>query len=149
MIETIGLTKRYGSAVAVDNLSLHVSEGELGREPTVLVKSLPVRDPDEPVIFQGLRTDDAMVARYSGYGRPGPAAGVGIRTSFSMLTFERFRDHARSLANIFAVVRITDLPVARLSQRRPDDAGFSAWWPPARADWTIRARVVRRHASHQ
>jgi osmoprotectant transport system ATP-binding protein len=29
MIETIGLTKRYGSAVAVDDLSLHVSEGEL------------------------------------------------------------------------------------------------------------------------
>jgi len=29
MIETIGLTKRYGSAAAVDDLSLHVSEGEL------------------------------------------------------------------------------------------------------------------------
>ena len=29
MIETIGLTKRYASAVAVDDLSLHVSEGEL------------------------------------------------------------------------------------------------------------------------
>jgi osmoprotectant transport system ATP-binding protein len=29
MIDTIGLTKRYGSAVAVDDLSLHVSEGEL------------------------------------------------------------------------------------------------------------------------
>ncbi|MGH9350296.1 MAG: ABC transporter ATP-binding protein [Vicinamibacterales bacterium] len=29
MIDTIGLTKRYGSAVAVDDLSLHVSAGEL------------------------------------------------------------------------------------------------------------------------
>ena len=29
MIETIGLTKRYGRAVAVDDLSLRVSEGEL------------------------------------------------------------------------------------------------------------------------
>jgi osmoprotectant transport system ATP-binding protein len=29
MIETLGLTKRYGNVVAVDDLSLHVSKGEL------------------------------------------------------------------------------------------------------------------------
>jgi osmoprotectant transport system ATP-binding protein len=29
MIETVGLTKRYGGVVAVDDLSLHVGEGEL------------------------------------------------------------------------------------------------------------------------
>src|SRR5688572_12358641 len=29
MIETVGLTKRYGNVVAVDDLSVHVSKGEL------------------------------------------------------------------------------------------------------------------------
>src|SRR5260370_1403614 len=43
-----------------------------------------------------------MVAGYSGYGRKGPAPGLGIRTSFSALTVERFREHSATLADVFA-----------------------------------------------
>ena len=44
-----------------------------------------------------------MVAGYSGYGRPGPAPGTGIRTSFSPVTFQRFRQSSRTLSDVFAL----------------------------------------------
>ena len=53
-------------------------------------------------MFDWLRTQDSMVARYSGYGRSGPAPGVGVRTSFSALTVERFREHTATLSDVFA-----------------------------------------------
>jgi predicted permease len=43
-----------------------------------------------------------MVAAYSGYGRPAPTPGLGIRTSFSALTVERFREHTAVLSDVFA-----------------------------------------------
>ncbi len=67
----------------------------------VLARDLPVRHPEELVTFHWLRTDDSMVASYSGYGRPGPA-GTGIRTSFSPLTFDRFRESSQTLSEVFA-----------------------------------------------
>jgi predicted permease len=76
----------------------------------VLIKELPVRDPEELVIFYWLRMPDPMVAGYSGYGRPGPG-GAGIRTSFSHLTFERFRDHNSTLSSVFAIAPLRDLSV--------------------------------------
>jgi predicted permease len=67
----------------------------------VLARDLPVRNPEELVTFHWLRTNDSMVAAYSGYGRPGPG-GTGIRTSFSPVTFERFRTSSQSLSHVFA-----------------------------------------------
>ena len=62
-----------------------VADAILGRE-------LPVQSPAEPSSSTGsARGLDG--GRVSGYGWPGRAR-VGIRTSSSMLTFERFRDHA-------------------------------------------------------
>lgn len=43
-----------------------------------------------------------LVAGYSGYGRPGPAPRLGVRTSFSALTVERFREHTATLSDAFA-----------------------------------------------
>jgi predicted permease len=67
----------------------------------VLAKDLPVRNPEELVTFHWLRTNDSMVAAYSGYGRPGPG-GTGVRTSFSPVTFERFRTSSQTLSHAFA-----------------------------------------------
>jgi predicted permease len=75
----------------------------------MLIKQLPVPHADELVMFYWLRQPEPTVASYSGYGRQGPNGG--IRTSFSYLTFERFRDHSQTLGNVFAISRVRDLTV--------------------------------------
>jgi predicted permease len=67
----------------------------------VFSRDLPVREPRQLVTFHWLRTNDSMVAGYSGYGRIGPA-NTGIRTSFSPVTFDRFRRSSRTLSDVFA-----------------------------------------------
>jgi hypothetical protein len=66
----------------------------------VLMRDLPVEKAEELVTFDWLRTDDSMVAGYSGYGSPGPIAGTGIRTSFSPITFQRFRESSGTLSDM-------------------------------------------------
>jgi predicted permease len=68
----------------------------------LLLRTLPVKNPEELVVFDWLRTDNSMVARHMGYGRSGPAPGLGVRTSFSSLTFERFRERTATLSDVFA-----------------------------------------------
>jgi predicted permease len=68
----------------------------------LLLRTLPVKSPEELVVFDWLRTDNSMVARHMGYGRSGPAPGLGVRTSFSALTFERFRQRTATLSDVFA-----------------------------------------------
>jgi predicted permease len=67
----------------------------------VFARDLPVRNPEELVTFHWLRTSNSMVAAYSGYGRQGPG-GMGIRTSFSPVTLERFRAASHTLSHVFA-----------------------------------------------
>ena len=82
----------------------------------LLLRTLPVKNPDELVVFDWLRTSSSMVAAYSGYGRPGPAPDLGIRTSFSALTVERFGEHRATLSDVFAFS-----PTGTLSiDRQPD-----------------------------
>ena len=77
----------------------------------VLLRTLPVSRPDELVMFYWLRLPDPMVESYSGYGRPGPD-GAGVRTSFSFLTLERFRDQSSTLAQIFAIAPLREASVS-------------------------------------
>jgi predicted permease len=73
----------------------------------VLLGTLPVNRPDELVMFYWLRLPDPMVESYSGYGRRGPK-GAGVRTSFSLLTLERFRDQGSTLAQVFAIAPLRE-----------------------------------------
>lgn len=69
----------------------------------VLLKKLPVRSPDELVQFDcSIFGKDATVASFSGQGRRDPSIGKGVTTSFSYLTFTRFRDHSQTLSSVFA-----------------------------------------------
>ena len=77
----------------------------------VLLRTLPVNRPEELVMFHWLRLPDPMVESYSGYGRPGPN-GAGVRTSFSLLTLERFRDQSSTLAQVFAIAPLRDASVS-------------------------------------
>jgi len=62
----------------------------------IVMRRLPVPDPDRLVVFDFQRTRDSMVASYGGYCR------MGMCTSFSNPTFTRFREHARTLSHVFA-----------------------------------------------
>ena len=77
----------------------------------VLLRTLPVEKPEELVMFYWLRLPDPMVESYSGYGRPGPN-GAGVRTSFSFLTFERFRDQSSTLAQVIAIAPLRGASVS-------------------------------------
>ena len=82
----------------------------------LLLRKLPVQNPDELVVFDWLRTPESMVAGYSGYGRQSSVPGVGVRTSFSALTVERFRQQTATLADVFAFSPAGPLNV----DRQPD-----------------------------
>jgi len=90
------------AAIATLTLGIGANTAVFSVVDALLLRTLPVQNPEELVVFDWLRTSDSMVAGYSGYGRLGPAPGLGVRTSFSALTVERFREHTATLSDVFA-----------------------------------------------
>ena len=90
------------AAIATLALGIGANTAVFSVVDALLLRKLPVKNPEELVVFDWRRTDNAIVARHMGYGRSGPAPGVGVRTSFSALTFERFREHTATLSDVFA-----------------------------------------------
>src|SRR5215475_3781862 len=84
----------------------------------VALKTLPVRKPQELVLFNWLSGPKRMARNVLGDVGTDQATGLTTSTSFSYLSFERLRDHNQSLANVFA---FTPLP---LSVHANDQAEF-------------------------
>jgi predicted permease len=100
---TLGRSRGFTAAALVTlALGIGANTAVFSAVDALLLRKLPVKNPDELVMFDWLRTADSMVASHSGYGRPGPGSGVGIRTSFSELTVERFRQQSTTLSDVFA-----------------------------------------------
>ena len=80
---------------------------------TVLLKMLPVKKPQELVLFKWLSTDKRMFRGYDGSGMErDEATGMRTGTSFSYPAFEQFRDQNRTLANVFAFALLRQLNVS-------------------------------------
>src|SRR3954451_20122736 len=101
-LRTFGRSKSFtAAAIATLALGIGANKGVFRVVDALLLRKLPVKNPEELVVFDWLRSPDSMVSGYSGYGRSGPA-GLGIRTSFSPLTLDRFREHTATLSTAFA-----------------------------------------------
>src|SRR5215510_13279173 len=68
----------------------------------VVLKTLPVREPQELILFNWLSGLKRMSRNVLGDIGTDPATGLTTSASFSYLSFERLRDHNQSLVDVFA-----------------------------------------------
>jgi predicted permease len=100
----------FAAAVGILALGIGVNTAVFSVVDAMLFYELPVTNPAELVTFDSLGGRDTMIASYSGSGRPGPGDTIR-RTSFSTVTFERFRDHTTTLSHLFAFAPLGSVTV--------------------------------------
>jgi len=77
----------------------------------VVVKPLPVRNPAELVHFRWIAPVSGFKHMHpvSGWNDPAPGTKLQTSTSFSLLSFEWFRDHNQVFTDLFAFAPLRDL----------------------------------------
>lgn len=68
----------------------------------MLLKKLPVREPDQLVLFQALAQRGFSYGRYTGNTSTDPATGLRAMTSFPYQSFARLRAQESALSDVFA-----------------------------------------------
>jgi len=72
----------------------------------VLLKGLPVREPEQLVQFKWLAGSSFRTFRYEGAARTDVVTGLRINTSFLQQNFEQFRRQQNSLSELFAFAEL-------------------------------------------
>src|SRR5262249_19510593 len=72
----------------------------------VLLKSLPVKEPERLAQFKWLAGSSFRTFRYEGSARTDEATGLRINTSFLQQNFEQFRQQQRALSELFALAAL-------------------------------------------
>ena len=71
----------------------------------VMLKSLPVRAPEELRILTWVRTDRAPINNHSGYGTRDPETGQNVSGSFSYPIYQALREQAPQFSDLVAFAR--------------------------------------------
>ena len=101
---TFGRSKGFtAAAIATLALGIGANTAVFSVVDALLLRKLPVKNPEELVVFDWLRTDGfnggSAIPATVDQDRP---LELGVRTSFSALTVERFREHTATLSDVFA-----------------------------------------------
>jgi predicted permease len=90
----------------------------------VLLRELPVREPGELILFRNVEGRDGRLSRAGeNNGSVDPVTGRPASTSFSLLTFERFRSSGRALSHVFAFAPFNRMTLLIDGQPETTDMG--------------------------
>jgi len=122
-MNTIWQDLRYGvrqflkspgfTAVAVLSLALGIGANTalFSLVDAVLLKMLPVKNPEELVLLKWTFPNKSMIGMHNGYGGRDPVTGWRTGTSFSFPAYEQFRARSQTLSDVFAFASIQQLNV--------------------------------------
>jgi len=114
LLETLSQDLRYGyrmlwkkpgfSLVAIVTLAFGIGANTalFSVVDAMLLKMLPVTEPERLVLFKSLAAPEFSPGNYTGYSDIDPVTGQKVRTSFPFQSFQRMRDQPGALSEIFA-----------------------------------------------
>jgi predicted permease len=105
---------RAVTAIAVLSLALGIGANTalFSLVDAVLLKTLPVKEPEQLVLFRWISGPERMSHLVSGEIKDIPGTGLQTGVSFSYQTFEQFRARNQTLSDIFAFAPLTQLNVS-------------------------------------
>ena len=98
------LKQKGVTAVALLSLALGIGANTalFSIVDAMLLKTLPVKEPERLVLFKFIAPEAFSVGSYSGSGITDPATGLKHRTSFPYVTYQRLREQPGPMSDIFA-----------------------------------------------
>ena len=99
------LVKARGfTAIAVLSLALGIGANTalFSIVDVMLLKKLPVKEPDRLVLFKSVAPREFSSGSYNGNSRTDPATGLRTMTSFPYQSYQRMREQDSALSDIFA-----------------------------------------------